>query len=34
MTLRGERIAEDFQTVVEHYIEKRFGSAQAVSTHE
>jgi (E)-4-hydroxy-3-methylbut-2-enyl-diphosphate synthase len=34
VTLRGERIAEDFQTVVEHYIEKRFGSAQAVSTHE
>lgn len=34
MTLRGDRIAEDFQTVVEHYIEKRFGSAQAVSTHE
>lgn len=34
LTLRGERIAEDFQTVVEHYIEKRFGSAQAVSTHE
>ncbi|MFM8589350.1 MAG: flavodoxin-dependent (E)-4-hydroxy-3-methylbut-2-enyl-diphosphate synthase, partial [Limnohabitans sp.] len=34
MTLRGERIAEDFQTVVEHYIEKRFGFAQAVSTHE
>jgi len=27
MTLRGERIADDFQRVVEEYIEKRFGQA-------
>jgi (E)-4-hydroxy-3-methylbut-2-enyl-diphosphate synthase len=25
MTLRGEGIAQDFQKVVENYIEKRFG---------
>ena len=29
LTLRGERIAEEFQTLVEDYIEKRFGSATA-----
>jgi (E)-4-hydroxy-3-methylbut-2-enyl-diphosphate synthase len=34
MTLRGEHIAQDFQTVVEQYIEKRFGYANAISTHE
>ncbi|MFL6662337.1 MAG: flavodoxin-dependent (E)-4-hydroxy-3-methylbut-2-enyl-diphosphate synthase [Rhizobacter sp.] len=27
LTLRGERIAEEFQTLVEDYIEKRFGAA-------
>ena len=27
LTLRGEAIARDFQTLVENYIEKRFGSA-------
>ena len=27
MTLRGEHIAQDFQQVVENYIEKRFGAA-------
>jgi (E)-4-hydroxy-3-methylbut-2-enyl-diphosphate synthase len=27
LTLRGERIAEEFQTLVESYIEKRYGSA-------
>jgi (E)-4-hydroxy-3-methylbut-2-enyl-diphosphate synthase len=26
MTLRGEGIAQEFQTVVEHYIQKRFGA--------
>jgi (E)-4-hydroxy-3-methylbut-2-enyl-diphosphate synthase len=29
MTLRGEGIAQEFQTVVESYIEKRFGAATA-----
>jgi len=29
MTLRGEGIAQEFQTVVEDYIEKRFGAATA-----
>ncbi len=29
LTLRGERIAEEFQALVEDYIEKRFGSATA-----
>jgi (E)-4-hydroxy-3-methylbut-2-enyl-diphosphate synthase len=29
LTLRGERIAQEFQTLVEDYIEKRFGSATA-----
>lgn len=29
LTLRGERIAQEFQTLVENYIEKRFGSATA-----
>lgn len=29
LTLRGERIAEEFQTLVEDYIEKRFGSVTA-----
>jgi (E)-4-hydroxy-3-methylbut-2-enyl-diphosphate synthase len=27
LTLRGERIAEEFQTLVEDYIDKRFGAA-------
>jgi (E)-4-hydroxy-3-methylbut-2-enyl-diphosphate synthase len=26
MTLRGERIAEEFQALVESYIERRFGA--------
>src|SRR5436190_9858032 len=29
LTLRGERIAEEFQTLVEDYIEKRFGAVTA-----
>ena len=29
LTLRGERIAEEFQVLVEDYIEKRFGSVTA-----
>ena len=29
LTLRGERIAQEFQTLVEDYIEKRFGAATA-----
>jgi (E)-4-hydroxy-3-methylbut-2-enyl-diphosphate synthase len=29
LTLRGEGIAQEFQTIVEDYIEKRFGSAKA-----
>jgi (E)-4-hydroxy-3-methylbut-2-enyl-diphosphate synthase len=29
LTLRGEGIAREFQTLVEDYIEKRFGSATA-----
>lgn len=29
LTLRGERIAEEFQTLVEDYIERRFGTATA-----
>jgi (E)-4-hydroxy-3-methylbut-2-enyl-diphosphate synthase len=28
MTLRGERIAEDFRQIVEDYIERKFGAAQ------
>lgn len=32
MTLRGEAIAQDFQRVVEDYIEKRFGSPAALET--
>ena len=31
MTLRGDAIARDFQAVVERYIEKRFGTADAVT---
>jgi (E)-4-hydroxy-3-methylbut-2-enyl-diphosphate synthase len=27
MTLRGEGIAQEFQTVVENYIQKRFGAS-------
>jgi (E)-4-hydroxy-3-methylbut-2-enyl-diphosphate synthase len=27
LTLRGERIAEEFQALVENYIEKRYGAA-------
>jgi (E)-4-hydroxy-3-methylbut-2-enyl-diphosphate synthase len=30
MTLRGEAIATEFQAIVENYIEKRFGNADAV----
>ena len=33
MTLRGDNIAGDFQRVVEDYIEKRFGQADASATH-
>ena len=32
MTLRGESIAQDFQKVVENYIEKRFGTSVASET--
>jgi (E)-4-hydroxy-3-methylbut-2-enyl-diphosphate synthase len=32
MTLRGESIAQDFQQVVENYIEKRFGTSVATET--
>ena len=32
MTLRGDAIAQDFQQVVEDYIEKRFGASRAVKT--
>ncbi|UAW64612.2 flavodoxin-dependent (E)-4-hydroxy-3-methylbut-2-enyl-diphosphate synthase [Mycoavidus sp. HKI] len=31
VTLRGERIAEEFQQIISHYIERRFGSALAVN---
>jgi (E)-4-hydroxy-3-methylbut-2-enyl-diphosphate synthase len=31
LTLRGERIAEEFHALVEDYIEKRYGGAQAAS---
>ncbi len=30
LTLRGDDIAREFQVIVENYIEKRFGAAQAV----
>ncbi|MFZ2306755.1 MAG: flavodoxin-dependent (E)-4-hydroxy-3-methylbut-2-enyl-diphosphate synthase [Rhodoferax sp.] len=33
MTLRGETIAADFQTVVENYIQQRFGSTVATPTN-
>ena len=33
MTLRGDAIAHDFQKVVERYIEKRFGTADALSAN-
>jgi (E)-4-hydroxy-3-methylbut-2-enyl-diphosphate synthase len=29
LTLRGEGIAQDFQKIVEDYIERRFGAATA-----
>jgi (E)-4-hydroxy-3-methylbut-2-enyl-diphosphate synthase len=29
LTLRGESIAKEFQTLVENYIENRFGTAKA-----
>lgn len=29
VTLKGDRIAEEFQAIVEHYIQKRYGQAQA-----
>ena len=32
MTLRGESIAQDFQKIVEDYIEARFGVATAAET--
>ena len=32
LTLRGETIADEFQALVEQYIEKRFGTAAAVNT--
>ena len=32
MTLRGDAIAQDFQQIVEDYIEKRFGASRAVET--
>lgn len=33
MTLRGDSIAADFQTVVENYIQQRFGAPVATPTH-
>ncbi len=33
MTLRGDSIAADFQTVVEDYIQRRFGAAAATPAH-
>jgi (E)-4-hydroxy-3-methylbut-2-enyl-diphosphate synthase len=30
LTLRGESIATEFQTLVENYIENRFGAANAL----
>ena len=33
MTLRGEGIANEFQTIVEQYIERRYGQAAAASSH-
>ena len=32
LTLRGDTIAQEFQKIVENYVEKRFGTAKAVST--
>jgi (E)-4-hydroxy-3-methylbut-2-enyl-diphosphate synthase len=32
LTLRGEHIAQDFQKIVENYIEKRFGASSAIET--
>ena len=34
MTLRGPRIAEEFKTIVEDYIEKRYGAAARAGTRE
>lgn len=34
MTLRGPRIAEEFKSIVEDYIEKRYGAAARVSKRE
>ena len=31
LTLRGERIAEEFQQLVQDYIERRYGAAAAAS---
>ena len=31
MTLRGDRIAEEFQVIVENYIENRFGRRSATA---
>lgn len=33
VTLKGERIAEEFQAIVDTYIERRFGRAVSESTH-
>jgi (E)-4-hydroxy-3-methylbut-2-enyl-diphosphate synthase len=32
VTLRGERIAEEFQALVESYVERRFGDAAAAKS--
>jgi (E)-4-hydroxy-3-methylbut-2-enyl-diphosphate synthase len=32
MTLRGDNIAQEFQVIVENYIEKRFGTQHAAET--
>jgi (E)-4-hydroxy-3-methylbut-2-enyl-diphosphate synthase len=34
MTLRGDRIAQEFQKIVEHYIETRFGTRPATASPE
>ena len=32
LTLRGENIAQEFQTIVENYIENRFGAASPANS--
>jgi (E)-4-hydroxy-3-methylbut-2-enyl-diphosphate synthase len=32
LTLRGENIAQEFQTIVENYIESRFGAASPANS--